>query len=271
MYFVKSDRRINTFLSFTLFLLFSISVFPVSALEQEVILTWKANNASSPNHYIVYWGFESGNYIYNSGNIGLANEYVINIPNDAHIYFTVTTVDNSGLESEYSKETNNIDAIELTLKSGWNLISVPELSENIPVEEAFGPIIKSIINISAYENKTWNVYQPDSKYNTLTEIKSWQGLWVNMRSEAILTFIHCKDSQINLKYGWNLVSFNSYKAMNVSNAITLISQEVESIWSYQKGKWMVYDPMNPDLSDLTILEPGPGYWINVKNSCIWTR
>lgn len=70
-------------------------------------LTWDANSEPDLSHYIVYWGTESREYDFNSGNIGLVTEYSVTLPdNGEDYYFAVTAVDEAGLESDYSNEVN---------------------------------------------------------------------------------------------------------------------------------------------------------------------
>ena len=38
------------------------------------------------------------------------------------------------------------------------------------------------------------------------------------------------------------------------------------MWAYIDGSWKVYDPNNPGFSDLTIMEAGRGYWINMTEA-----
>jgi len=269
MYFVKSDRLLNILLSFSFFLL--LILFSSNVFAREITLTWEPNSEPDLSHYVVYWGVEPGVYIYNSGNIGLVTEYKTVIPDGDQVYFfAVTAVDTSGLESDYSNEVNTCTVL-FSLKKGWNLISIPDISENISVQEAFGPILSSIINIWSYESGTLRAYPSYQGYGTFTVIKPWQGLWLNMRNSAEISFMPKTFNNVYLAKGWNLVRFTLPESLNIQDAISSIYGNIVSIWTYQDGKWMVYDPLNPYLSDLTTLEPGPGYWINVTKACLWTH
>lgn len=269
MYLKKSDRLFSTFLTFAFFFLLISFSSEVSA--RDITLTWEANSEPDLSHYIVYWGLEPGVYNYNSGNIGLVTEYTITGLDDDKIYFfAVTAVDSSGLESDFSNEVNT-GSVVFSLESGWNLISIPDISTNISVQEAFGPIMGSIINIWSYENGTWRTYPYNPKYSTLSIIKPWQGLWINMRYSETIAFMPKTFNNVYLAKGWNLVRFTLPLSQDIHDAISTIYGNIISIWTYQEGKWMVYDPLNPYLSDLQTLEPGPGYWINVKKACLWTH
>lgn len=269
MYLEKSCRLFNNFLTVTFF--FLLILFSSEVTAREVTLTWEANSEPDLSHYIVYWGTKPGVYTNNSGNIGLVTEYKTYIPDDDQTYFfAVTAVDTSGLESDFSNEVNT-GSVVFSLNRGWNLISIPDISTNISVQEAFGPIMSSIINISAYENGTWCVYPYNPQYATLSVIKPWQGLWLNMKNSETIAFMPKTYNSVYLVKGWNLVRFTLPISMATQDAISSIYANVASIWTYQEGRWKVYDPLNPYLSDLQTLEPGPGYWINVKKACLWTH
>jgi fibronectin type 3 domain-containing protein len=85
-------------------LLIIISAATVSA--RQVTLSWEPNSEPDLSHYIVYWGTSSGNYNSNSGNIGLVTEYSVTIPDVGQYFFSVTAVDEAGLESDFSNEVS---------------------------------------------------------------------------------------------------------------------------------------------------------------------
>lgn len=270
MYFENSDRFFKTFVSLSFFFIFIF--FSSNVCARDVTLTWKANSGPDISHYIVYWGIEPGVYTYNSGNIGLVTGYTIsNLDDDQDYFFAATAVNTSDLESNFS-EGVNVCTVAFSLEKGWNLISVPDIYANISVKEAFGPILSSIINIWSYENGTWCVYPYNPNFSNLTTIKPWQGLWIKMRNNAEISFAPITYNGVYLAKGWNLVRFTLPESQDIQSAISSINVNgnVKSVWTYQEGKWLVYDPLNPYLSDLKTLEPGPGYWINIKNPCQWT-
>ncbi len=258
-------------LCFFLVVLFLSSSF-VSA--REVTLSWDENNEPDLDHYIVYWGIEQGNYDENSGNIGLVTEFSVEIPDDDQVYFfAVTAVDEAGLESDFSNEVSTGVVKLLSFESSWNLISVPTSQDAVSIEEILGPIMDDIISVWAYVEGSWQVYDPENpSFSDLVELDSGTGIWVNMKGGATLAVQDAgSDGIIFLTNGWNLVGVNSSDVLSVTEAISQISENVLSVWSYEDGQWKIYDPLNPGFSDLSAMKPGFGYWINVKNTCIWTR
>ncbi|MBN1904841.1 MAG: hypothetical protein JW927_07070 [Deltaproteobacteria bacterium] len=249
-----------------------IVFFVTSVAAREITLTWEANSEPDLSHYIVYWGNSSGNYTDNSGNIGLTNEYTTDIPDDGQkYYFAVTAVDEAGLESDFSNEVNSFPGMFISTSSNWNLISLPNVAENTPIEDALGPIMDDVVTIWAYVDGVWKHYNPETpNTSTLLEVRPGQGLWLNMRGNAELYIPETVPVDgVHLSQGWNLVGLNSASILNMPQAISSILNNVISIWTYQDGKWKVYDPENPNFSDLTSLKPGYGYWIKVNSACTW--
>jgi hypothetical protein len=160
----------------------------------------------------------------------------------------------------------------ISATSNWNLISMPNIDENTPITDALGPIMDDVISIWAYVNGEWKSYNPaNPNTSTLLEVKPGQGLWLNMSNNAELYIPEAAPvDKVNLSQGWNLVGLNSAATLYMPQAISSILQNVISIWTYQDGKWKVYDTANPDFSDLNVLKPGYGYWIKVKSACTWT-
>ena len=90
-------------------LLFTIMflLVAVSVHAREITLIWDANTEQDLDHYVVYWGIETGNYTNNAPTEGLENTFMQVIPDDGQTYyFAVTAVDTTGLESDYSNEVN---------------------------------------------------------------------------------------------------------------------------------------------------------------------
>jgi sugar lactone lactonase YvrE len=63
---------------------------------------------------------------------------------------------------------------------------------------------------------------------------------------------------------WKLISLQKQpENANIEAVLETLSDKVISVWAYVDGGWKVYDPENPGFSDLTTMEAGIGYWINI--------
>ena len=270
----KIDNSSYCKLRILFFAFLFVLLFGSSVAAREITLTWDPNNEPDLNHYVVYWGNTPGDYFDNSGDIGLVNEYSAVIPDDGNTYFfAVTAVNDSGFESDYSNEvdTGAASVHIISVTDNWNLISIPSGQESILIEEILDPIMDDIISIWAYSNGAWHVYDPQNPdFSDLIEIEPGKGLWVNMREDAelIISGISPVD-EIELAEGWNLVGSGLTASQDMTDTISSILEDVESVWAYQDGQWKVYDPIYPGFSDLMTMEPGKGYWIKTYRQCLW--
>ncbi len=160
---------------------------------------------------------------------------------------------------------------ELSMESSWNLVSVNNIPENKSINITLGSIMDKIVSVWAYTDNKWLVYDPENPdFSDLTELAAGKGYWLNMYDAAEVSVSGFVPSEsIALDTGWNLVGFSSSDSVSTSEAIALISGNVISVWAFIDEKWLVYDPANPDFSDLTVMEPGYGYWFNMKAPCLW--
>jgi hypothetical protein len=67
--------------------------------------------------------------------------------------------------------------------------------------------------------------------------------------------------------GWNLISLPLQPSNTaITNVLGSISGKYTSTWAYQNDSWKVFDPASPGLSDLSILETGWGYWLDMTEA-----
>jgi len=78
---------------------------------------------------------------------------------------------------------------------------------------------------------------------------------------------------ISLSKGWNLISLplipdNS----SIEAVLSEVIENVSCVWAYdaETGAWLMYNPDIPEISDLTTMEDGVGYWINMTSASTLT-
>jgi hypothetical protein len=72
---------------------------------------------------------------------------------------------------------------------------------------------------------------------------------------------------IPMNSNWNLISIsNGTGTTSIEDALAPIMADVISVWAYYNGQWHVYDPENPNDSDLLDVEPGQGLWVNMREN-----
>ncbi|MDM8535917.1 hypothetical protein QUF70_04115, partial [Desulfobacterales bacterium HSG17] len=72
---------------------------------------------------------------------------------------------------------------------------------------------------------------------------------------------------IHLNEGWNLVGCNLTADQTVASVFSSIYSKLDSVWVYKNSQWDYYNTSNPGFSDLEIMEPKYGYWININGEC----
>ena len=72
---------------------------------KDVTLAWDPSPDENVDHYVVYWGIESGNYTQNSPPIKDATSYTVEgLEDGVDYYFAAKAVGATGLESDFSNE-----------------------------------------------------------------------------------------------------------------------------------------------------------------------
>ena len=70
---------------------------------------------------------------------------------------------------------------------------------------------------------------------------------------------------VSLDPGSNLVSlYRQPENSNPSAVLKSINGQYAAAWAYVNGSWRVYDPANPGFSDLSTMEAGRGYWVEMN-------
>jgi hypothetical protein len=167
------------------------------------------------------------------------------------------------------------DLYPIQLHTGWNLISLPLTPEDPDILNVMSPVAGNWNSVWSYEGGKWKRYDltgPDF-LNTLTIMEPGKGYWLHMKSDDTLSISGSEPTvkSIPLSAGWNLVGYNSLNSMPTAEAMSSVAGNWNSVWSYDGGNWKRYDMTGPDfLNSLTFMEPGKGYWLNMKSPDTWT-
>ncbi|MCK4734172.1 MAG: DNRLRE domain-containing protein, partial [Methanophagales archaeon] len=180
--------------------------------------------------------------------------------------------------TDRKREPDSIETIRQTsiqLHTGWNLISLPLTPEDAAILNVLSPVADNWNSVWSYEGGKWKRYDltgPDF-LNTLTFMEPGKGYWLHMNSDDTLSISGSEPrvKSIPLSAGWNLVGYNSLNSKSTTEAMKSVEGNWNSVWSYEAGRWKRYDMTGPDfLNSLTFMEPGKGYWLNMKSPDTWT-
>ncbi len=175
-------------------------------------------------------------------------------------------------EYYHTSITNPVEeAATLQLKTRWNMISLSNHPKNTSIESVLNSISGKYKSIWAYNGSSWDVYDPvNIDFSDLSTMEAGKGYWINMAEAAQMIFTGVAyGGSVSLKPGWNLIGARMTNPMRASEVFYYIEDELVSVWGFEDGDWEVYTPENPEFNDLNMIEPGKGYWVNVKRNCTW--
>ncbi len=206
-----------------------------------------------------------------------------------------------------SSDIMPVSQFVLKLKAGWSLISFPinkyiftgVAPDICPLGAELVKVnsLKDWLNSIIFPSDTWDMVQdatgainrtlPD-QFDSIKSISSLKGYWIKMNTNAVLRldgklFI----GPIQLKSGWNLISFPSMIGYYDTPDVPAIELPEGASWKQVPqpvggyilksiaGKYTnilsssgAYNPaISPEFSSLHYISPGSGYWINAKEDC----
>ena len=183
----------------------------------------------------------------------------------------------------YSGDSNNAGSagtfllrswVAITLRSGWNLISLPIVPNSTSIASLLRAQIasKEVVSVWTYSasSKSWRVFIP-GKPSTLTTMIDGNGYWIYMKTSDTLYvdgYVIQPGSTpptYQLNASWNLVGFKSEPLVTGET----VGQYLLSIsGKYDSHSVWVYDNANPSwvrAGSSYMLEPGQAMWILVTS------
>ena len=167
----------------------------------------------------------------------------------------------------------------LNLYTGWNLISLPLMPEDTSITSLLSPISGNYSIVWEYNasdtSDHWKKYDPGVPFeNDLINMEPGKGYWILMTSDNTLSISGTvpESTDIILKTGWNLIGYNFLDSQPIAEALSSINGNYSIVLAYNASDtadhWKKYDPSVPFENDLTIVEPGKGYWIMMTSDDI---
>ena len=202
------------------------------------------------------------------GNHTLTLDMNADSPSASHIY-----------SGEASFSVVSLTTLQIPLKKGQNLVSIPLVLENESVRNIFKNLIGDFNVINLYDAQSvgteWKGFDPAAPdfLNSLTEIHRGQGFWINMSKDTTLnvTGIDSLNFTLNMANGWNMIGYPFTTGKPIEAFLGNYTNQTLAAWIYDPfdvgNEWKVFDPKAPAfLNSLTTATSGFGYWINLNAS-----
>lgn len=206
-------------------------------------ITWLAENTDSVK---IEYTTNSGstwnpviNSCFNSGS------FVWQVPNTAsgNCRIRITSLDNP-LGFDESNNSFTIYLMQFSVYTGWNLVSLPILSEDMSKTYLFPTAVSP-------------AYGYNNGYNIVDTLYNEAGYWIKFNSNEIIS-LHgnfVQQNTINVVNGWNMIGpFD--KTIDVNSITTQPPNLLASpFYGFGSGYYVA-----------NTLEPGKGYWIKTSSN-----
>jgi hypothetical protein len=168
---------------------------------------------------------------------------------------------------EVAKAYVGLQTYTMSLKTGWNLVSVPLVPLNDSIVSLIPPEAMANIRIIwHYDNSNpssplWKFYKPGRAVNTLANISDGMGFWVLATSDFdfVITGMVPQESHITYNKGWNMVGPEGLSTNTPAEKFGAYYLT----WGYKNQQWFYYKPSRTE-NTLTEIKPGQGYWVLVR-------
>jgi hypothetical protein len=143
--------------------------------------------------------------------------------------------------------------IGISLKAGWNMVSVPV----IPPNNSVGAVFPNVAAVYAWDRVA-------KSYVTPTTVKPDEGYWVALTADRTITVMGtCVPTWTTaIKAGWNIIG-------SVINNASFTSPNDNPDGSVQPFAYW-WDPVTSNYIYETDIEPGKGYWVASVQDCTLT-
>lgn len=161
--------------------------------------------------------------------------------------------------------SGNMATAEISLKQGANLFSIPVLPADTSIETVLKSLEGRYKTVWSYENNNWENYTPDSSFNTVSDIKPGLGYWISMNEPGVLSITGSTGTKIyDFNTDWSLVGFCIMDTIPIADFFSSAAEKIDYVYSFQNGRWLLWQADQPLFSDLSNISPGYAYWVKAK-------
>ena len=154
-----------------------------------------------------------------------------------------------------------VETRTIELNVGKNLISWNLDTPSDDIELLFADVMPNVSAILGFEAGGYTYDPMYPEFSNLFYADHLHGYWVEMDNPDILTIEGspiAPTTPITLESEWNLVSYLPDVDYEPAYALASVHDQLEAAFSWDDK---TYDAVNPEYSDMEIMEPGYGYWL----------
>lgn len=165
----------------------------------------------------------------------------------------------------------------LTLKPGWNLVSVPLISYDTCIPWTLGSISYLYDHVCYYDPADnashWKFYEPSkpSYMGGFENANNTIGFWVHVNFpvdvKLVVSGTEPTSTNVCLKKGWNMIGYPSSLSRLVSQFKTeIVGGACTAVYGFN----LAATYRIRSLDDTDVMGPGYGYWVYVDADSTWT-
>ncbi|MBN1968586.1 MAG: hypothetical protein JXR48_00935 [Candidatus Delongbacteria bacterium] len=154
------------------------------------------------------------------------------------------------------------ESYDLTLKSGWSIISSHLIPADRNLDDLFAPVADKLVLIKDNDGK---LFVPELGINEIGDIDVKEGYRMKMSEEAILNIFGHRAlpnlMPIDVMTGWNMIGYLKTQEMNV---VDVFSANVDDVIIVKNGAGQFYIP-SYGMNTIGNMIPGDGYKVKSFN------
>jgi len=162
-------------------------------------------------------------------------------------------------------------ACNMTLKQGWNLISLCAEPSNNSIASVLSSIDYRYVLQWNQTGQSFDVYSPQSSGNKFTTFDNNQSYFVYISSAGDSSFgvlgDEFDDKNVSMIYGWNTPTYPYQFSSNITKYLDSIANKYRYLmkWNASEQLFMIYSPRQSEPLFTTIYM-GEGQFINVNDA-----
>jgi hypothetical protein len=165
--------------------------------------------------------------------------------------------------------------VNIPLKSGWNLVSLPLSPENNKVKEVLSSIDGDYISVQTFDGcgSGWKTFSPSAPpfINSLKELNVGMGFWVKTTKDTTLSISGkvVTYQTHSLCPGWNMVGVPLMHSVEAKEQFDF--DFIDTVYAFDNGQYKSFNPnVPPFVNSLKHTTIGQGYWVKANVKRDWT-